>query len=54
MPTYEYACDKCGKRFTAVERMSAHAERAPACPKCRSRSTHQVLTAFYPKTIKKS
>jgi hypothetical protein len=37
-----------------VQAMSAHPERAPVCPKCRSRSTRQVLTAFYPKTIKKS
>jgi putative FmdB family regulatory protein len=54
MPTYQYVCEKCGKRFTVVEAMSAHGGRAPACPKCRSRSTRQVLTAFYVKTIKKS
>jgi len=54
MPTYEYVCDKCGKGFTVVEAMRAHGGRAPACPRCRSRSTRRVLAAFYAKTIKKS
>lgn len=54
MPTYEYQCDKCRARFTVVQRMSAHTSRQPACPKCRSRETRQLLSAFYAKTIKKS
>lgn len=54
VPTYEYVCDKCGKRFTVVQAMTVHTGRAPACPKCKSRGTRQVLSAFYAKTIKKS
>jgi putative FmdB family regulatory protein len=54
MPTYEYRCDKCGKRFTVVHPISAHTGRAPACPSCKSRSTRQLLSAFYAKTVKKS
>jgi putative FmdB family regulatory protein len=54
MPTYEYRCEKCGKRFSVVQRISAHTGRAPACPKCKSRSTRQELTAFFAKTGKKS
>jgi len=54
MPTYEYRCDKCGKRFAVTERISEHTGRAPACPKCRSRSTRQLPAAFYAKTVKKS
>jgi len=54
MPTYEYQCDKCGKRFAVIERISEHTARAPACPKCRSRSTRQLPAAFYAKTVKKS
>jgi len=54
VPTYEYVCGKCGKEFTVVETMSDHAGRSPACPRCRSRRTRRVLTAFYAKTIKKS
>jgi putative FmdB family regulatory protein len=54
VPTYEYVCDKCRKGFSVVEAMRAHARRAPACPRCKSRNTRQVLAAFYAKTIKKS
>jgi putative FmdB family regulatory protein len=54
MPTYDYKCGKCGKRFTVVQRISEHNGRAPACPKCKSRSTHQIPSAFYAKTAKKS
>jgi len=28
--------------------------KQPSCPKCKSASTHQVFSPFYPKTIKKS
>ena len=54
MPTYEYWCEKCRKRFSVVQLMSAHTSRRPACPKCKSRETRQLLSAFYAKTIKKS
>jgi putative FmdB family regulatory protein len=52
VPTYEFQCDKCGRRFTVIRPIGA--ARAPACPKCRSKDTHQMPTAFYAKTIKKS
>lgn len=54
MPNYDYQCQKCRKRFSVVERISEHEGRSPACPKCKSRSTRQVLSAFYAKTVKKS
>ncbi|HXY70809.1 MAG TPA: zinc ribbon domain-containing protein [Gemmatimonadales bacterium] len=54
MPTYEYRCEKCGKRFAVIERISDHTGRPPACPKCRSRATRQLPAAFYAKTVKKS
>jgi putative FmdB family regulatory protein len=53
MPTYEFQCDDCRKRFSLVRPIAA-ATRAPTCPRCRSRRTHQILGAFYAKTIKKS
>ena len=54
MPTYEYECGKCRKRFAVVQHMSAHTGRRPPCPKSRSRETRQLMSAFYAKTIKKS
>ncbi len=54
MPSYDYQCEKCRKRFTVVQRISQHTGRSPACPKCRSRRTRRLLSAFYAKTVKKS
>lgn len=54
MPTYEYRCEKCGKRFTRMESISGHGAKRPVCPKCKSRKVEQVFSAFYAKTAKKS
>jgi putative FmdB family regulatory protein len=54
MPTYSYSCDKCGKRFSRTEAISAHEKRKPACPKCHSQRVTQVFRAFFAKTSKKS
>ena len=53
MPAYEYTCDKCGNTFTVTRPMDGRVKQ-PACPKCKSASTRQVLSPFYAKTIKKS
>ena len=47
MPTYEYRCEACGKQFTQTERMSQHARRKPACPKCKSKKVVLVFSSFY-------
>ncbi len=54
MPTYEYRCTKCKKRFSKVEHIAKHGQKRPACPKCKSTAVEQLLTAFYAKTVKKS
>ncbi|HVO35953.1 MAG TPA: zinc ribbon domain-containing protein [Gemmatimonadales bacterium] len=54
MPTYDYRCEKCSKRFVVVQRISEHSGRSPVCPKCKSRSTRQLPSAFFVKTVKKS
>jgi putative FmdB family regulatory protein len=54
MPSYSYRCDKCGKRFARVERLSMHGKRTPACPKCGSRKARQVFGTFFAKTSRKS
>jgi putative FmdB family regulatory protein len=54
VPTYDYLCEKCKKRFAVIRPMSAYASRAPACPRCKSGRTRQLLAAFYAKTVKKS
>lgn len=54
MPTYEYECEQCGKRFAKIEPISRHTGRAPKCPRCRSLKTHQVTSPFFAKTVRKS
>lgn len=54
MPTYDYQCDKCQKRFSRTESMSKHGRKRPACPKCKSTKVSQVFSPFYAKTVKKS
>jgi putative FmdB family regulatory protein len=54
MPTYEYRCDKCHKRFMRVESITDHGKRRPACPKCKSTKVTQTFSGFYAKTAKKS
>ena len=47
MPTYDYRCRKCGKRFEKAMTFSEHDRAAePACPKCGSRAVAQQPSAF--------
>jgi putative FmdB family regulatory protein len=54
MPTYDYRCSKCGKRFQRIESISTHGRKRPVCPKCKSAKVEQLLAPFYAKTVKKS
>jgi putative FmdB family regulatory protein len=54
MPTYEYRCTKCRKRFSQNEGIAQHGRRRPPCPYCKSRAVEQVFAPFFPKTVRKS
>jgi len=54
MPTYEYKCKKCGKKFELVMSMSEHESKRAACPKCKSRTLERVYSGFFAKTSRKS
>lgn len=43
MPTYEYACERCGE-FTAMRRMSERNEPC-TCPVCGARAERVILSA---------
>lgn len=45
MPIYEYRCQKCGKVYEQVRRMS-DADRDLECPECRSKKVERLLSAF--------
>ncbi len=54
MPTYEYRCEKCRKRFSLMESISQHGKKRRKCPKCNSVRVAQVFSSFFAKTAKKS
>ena len=54
MPTYEYLCENCGKRFSRIDSIAAHRRRRPSCLACKSSKVTRVFTAFFAKTIRKS
>jgi putative FmdB family regulatory protein len=54
MPTYEFICGKCGEGFVRIMSLSEFERGKVACPKCQSEDTRQQLTAFTPKTSRKS
>ena len=54
MPTYEYRCGKCNRKFQVVMSIREHEKRRPKCPKCGSVRVGQLLSAFFAQTGKKS
>ena len=54
MPTYDYACQKCGHSFQRVERISEHGSKKVICPECKSTRVGQVFGSVFVKTAKKS
>jgi putative FmdB family regulatory protein len=54
MPTYQYRCEKCGKRFERNETISEHEAVKPQCPKCGSKKVTFVPGRFFVVTSKKS
>jgi len=55
MPTYEFECSKCGKKFTRERTFRDFDRGKPVkCPKCSSTKVQQLLSAGFAKTAKKS
>ncbi|MGE5304909.1 MAG: FmdB family zinc ribbon protein [Alphaproteobacteria bacterium] len=57
MPTYEFLCKKCKKRFERIcslEEYDRETKRKIKCPKCGSTSVVRQISAFQVKTSKKS
>jgi len=54
MPTYDYRCQACGKRFTQQASIAEREAKKPACPKCGSKNVVRSFSAVYVKTSKKS
>ena len=43
MPTYEYACGKCGHEFEREQRITE--DPVKTCPECRSRKVERLISA---------
>jgi putative FmdB family regulatory protein len=54
MPTYEFKCEKCKKKFTKVMTISEYEQKKMRCPKCKSTRVKQQITTFQAVTSKKS
>jgi putative FmdB family regulatory protein len=54
MPSYEYRCPKCSKKFTLILSIGEHDAGKVKCPKCGERKVEQLITAFQVKTSRKS
>lgn len=54
MPTYEYACQGCGKHFRVHLTVARHEKQPAKCPKCGSKRVQQRVESFFAITSKKS
>ena len=54
MPTYEYECQECKKRFSLILTISEHDKAKPPCPKCKGKKVKQSISTFTSKTSRKS
>jgi len=55
MPTYEFVCKKCKKKFSLIMPISEYEKKKKTqCPKCKSTDVKQQITSFQAVTSKKS
>ena len=54
MPSYDYRCPKCEKKFTTILSIGEHDAGKKKCPKCGERKVQQLITAFLVETSRKS
>ena len=54
MPTYEFKCEKCKKRFSLMMTISEYENKKIRCPKCKSVRVKQQITSFEAITSNKS
>jgi putative FmdB family regulatory protein len=54
MPTYEYRCLNCKRKFTVIISIREHESKGLKCPKCGSRRINQLISSFYTQTSSKS
>ena len=54
MPTYEYACNKCGNGFTQFMHIDEQDKAKVRCPKCKAQDVTQRMTSVFVRASHKS
>lgn len=54
MPSYDFKCEKCNKKFTLTLTISEHEKTKFRCPKCKSTRVKQQISSFQAITSSKS
>lgn len=54
MPTYEYQCSECKKKFSVTLTVTEHEKKKVKCPKCKSTKVNTIFSPFFAVTSKKS
>jgi len=54
MPTYDFLCGKCRKKFSLTMSVSEYEKTKVQCPKCKSKEVKQRISSFQTITSKKS
>ena len=54
MPTYDFRCGGCKKKFSLTMTISERDRRRIKCPKCGSGKVESVFSGFFAKTSRKS
>ena len=54
MPTYDFKCEKCNKKFTLQMTVGEYEKTKFRCPKCKSVRVKQQIGSFQAITSKKS
>jgi len=54
MPTYDYRCPACKKKFSVMMSITEHEARKVKCPKCGGKKLEQQISTFMTKTSRKS
>ena len=54
MPTYDFRCGGCRKKFSLAMSISERERKRIKCPKCGSQRVEAVFSSFVAKTSRKS
>lgn len=54
MPSYDYRCTECNRKFSLTMTVTEYEKKKVKCPKCGSKKVEQRLASFYAVTSKKS